>query len=134
MDKEQIRKALDHFEKDEFTDAKEILQQEISTAAAAHLGNKLGLQEFGHDKDDDDKDDDKKKKKKNDDDDEDLDEGSTEDAAGALKAIIGSLKKGDKDNDMLKMANGIMDYYKKEKSFAPKHAQWIFNTSKSLFK
>ena len=65
-----------------------------------------------------------------------LNEGSTEDAHGTLKAIIGTLKKSDgKDTaDMLKMANGIMDYYNKEKSFAPKQAEWIFNTSKALFK
>jgi len=65
-------------------------------------------------------------------------EGSTEDAKGALEAIIGSLKKNDnleKDGkEMLKMAQGIMDYYKKEKSFSPDQAKWIFNTSKSLFK
>jgi hypothetical protein len=54
---------------------------------------------------------------------------------GALKAIIGTLKKseGKDKNDMLDMANGIMDYYNKEKSFAPKQAEWIANTSKALF-
>ena len=67
MDKEQIRKALDHFENDDYTDAKEILTQEIRTSKEAFLTDKLGIQEFGHDKkkdDDDDDDDDKKKKKK----------------------------------------------------------------------
>ncbi len=61
-------------------------------------------------------------------------ENSTDDAKGALQAIIGTLKKGDGDKEMLKMANGIMDYYKKEGSFAPKQAEWIANTSKALFK
>ena len=114
MDKEQIRKALDHFENDEFTDAKEILQQEISQAKGEWLTDKLKLETV--------------------DESTELDEGSTEDAAGALKAIIGSLEKGDGDNDMLKMAKGIMDYYKKNKSFAPDQAKWIANTSKTLFK
>lgn len=68
--------------------------------------------------------------------DEALNENSTDDALGALEAIIGTLKKSDGDDkdEMLKMANGIMDYYKKEKSFAPKQASWIANTSKALFK
>ncbi len=64
-------------------------------------------------------------------------EGSTEDALGTLKAIIGSLEKQDasKDRDeMLKMGKGLMDYYNKEKSFAPKQAEWIANTSKAMFK
>ena len=66
-----------------------------------------------------------------------VNEDSTEDAYNALKAIIGSLKnRGDSKEvkEMMKMANGIHDYYKKEKSFAPKQAEWIFNTSKALFK
>ena len=56
-----------------------------------------------------------------------INESSTDDALGALEAIIGTLKKSDgKDkDDMLDMANGIMDYYKNEKSFAPKQASWI---------
>ena len=63
-------------------------------------------------------------------------ENSTEDAAGALKAIIGQLEKQDASSDrdnMLKMAKGIMDYYKKEGSFSPKQASWIANTSKGMF-
>ncbi|GAF99622.1 unnamed protein product, partial [marine sediment metagenome] len=51
MDKELIKKALDHFENDEFTDAKEILTKEISLSKNAFLSDKLGIQEFGHDKD-----------------------------------------------------------------------------------
>ena len=65
-----------------------------------------------------------------------LHENSTDNAHGALEAIIGTLKKSEgKDKDeMLDMANGIMDFYKKEKSFSPKQAEWIANTSKALFK
>ena len=43
MDQEKVRKALDHFENDEFVDAKEILSQEIQSNRDAHLKNKLGL-------------------------------------------------------------------------------------------
>ena len=43
IDNEQIKKALDHFENDEFVDAKEILQKEILKAKNAHLKNKLEL-------------------------------------------------------------------------------------------
>lgn len=64
-------------------------------------------------------------------------ESSTDNAKGTLQAIIGTLKKfgGDaKSKDMLKMANGIMDHFKKEGSFSPDQAKWIWNTSKALFK
>jgi len=66
-----------------------------------------------------------------------MNENSTEDALKSLEAIIGSLEKGDAKGDaadMLKMGKGILDYYKKNGSFAPKQAQWIYNTSKSMFK
>jgi hypothetical protein len=74
MDKEQIRKALDHFENDEYTDAKEILQKEISDAKWDHLTNKLELDETckpGHKKKkvDDEEDEDKKKEDEEDEDD-----------------------------------------------------------------
>jgi len=64
-----------------------------------------------------------------------LNENSIDKAKGTLEAIIGTLKKSsnDESKEMLKMANGIMNYYKKEKSFAPKQAEWIYNTSKALF-
>ena len=63
-------------------------------------------------------------------------EDSTEDAKKTLEAIIGTLKKsdGDESKDMLKMAQGMMDYYKDNKSFSPDQAKWIYNTSKALFK
>lgn len=63
-------------------------------------------------------------------------ENSTEDAAGTLKAVIGALKKrdnlDDKGKDVLKTAEGIMDYYNKNKSFSPGQAKAIFNMSKIL--
>ena len=65
-----------------------------------------------------------------------LGEGSTEDCLKSLKAIIDSLEKGDKKGDsgeMLKMGKGILDYYNKEKSFAPKQADWVYSTSKAMF-
>lgn len=43
MDREKIRKALDHFENDEFVDAKEIIQQEIQGKRDVFLKDKLGL-------------------------------------------------------------------------------------------
>jgi hypothetical protein len=44
MDKEKIRKALDHFENDEYVESKEILQQEIQTKVNSHFEDKLDLQ------------------------------------------------------------------------------------------
>lgn len=65
-------------------------------------------------------------------------ENSTDDAKKTLDAILGFLnKQSDLDKDgkeMLKMAKGIMDSFKENKSFSPKQAQWIYNTSKALFK
>jgi len=60
-------------------------------------------------------------------------EGSTENAAKSLEAILGSLK-DDQKNDIYKMGKGIQDYYKKNGSFSPDQAKWIFNTSKGMFK
>ena len=79
MDKEQIRKALDHFENDKFTDAKEILTKEIRDAKSEHLQKNLGLEEgyYGKGKkkkdmkEEEEPEDDKKKKKNGDDEDED---------------------------------------------------------------
>ena len=45
MDKEKIKKALDHFEKDQFTDAKEVLAGEIKAKKNAFLKDKLGLKD-----------------------------------------------------------------------------------------
>lgn len=64
-------------------------------------------------------------------------EGSTEDAKKTLDAILGFLKKQEKDLDddgkeMLKMAQGFADHFAKEKSFSPAQAKWLFNTSKAL--
>ena len=43
MNKEEIRKALDHFENDSFMDAKEILSKEIITRKNEWIKNKLEL-------------------------------------------------------------------------------------------
>ena len=43
IDLEQIKKALDHFENDEFVDSKEVLQKEIKKAKNDFLKNKLEL-------------------------------------------------------------------------------------------
>lgn len=43
MDKENIKKALDHFENDQFVDATEIIQREIGIKKDEFLKNKLGL-------------------------------------------------------------------------------------------
>jgi hypothetical protein len=70
MDQEAIKRALDSFENDKFSDAKDILQKEIRTRKDEFLNDKLGLEEQFEKKEDDDDDDDtddkdKKKKKKN---------------------------------------------------------------------
>ena len=44
MDRAKIRKALDHFENDQYVDAKEIIQQEIAGKRDIFLKDKLGLQ------------------------------------------------------------------------------------------
>ena len=43
MDKAKVRKALDHFENDEYVDAKEILSKEIKGSIDAHVKDKCDL-------------------------------------------------------------------------------------------
>jgi hypothetical protein len=43
MDRAAIRKALDHFENDEFVDAKEIISKEIAGKRDVFLQNKIEL-------------------------------------------------------------------------------------------
>ena len=64
-----------------------------------------------------------------------LNENSTDNAAKTLDAIIGALSKGTNasGNKILKMAKDIKSYYKKEGSFSPDQAKWIYNTSKAIF-
>lgn len=45
MDKENIKKALDHFENDEFVDAKEILTKEIQSKRDDFVKDKVGLKD-----------------------------------------------------------------------------------------
>ena len=83
MDKEAIKKALDSFENDKFSDAKDILQKEIRTRRDEWLEEKLGLDEQSDESDDDMSDeegdaDTKKKKKKGEDDESDEDESDNE--------------------------------------------------------
>jgi hypothetical protein len=65
-----------------------------------------------------------------------INEDSTEDAKKTLEAIIGALKKAEgKDaTEMKTQADGTMEYFKKNGSFSPAQAKWIYNTSKALFK
>lgn len=43
MDRKKIKQALDHFENDQYVDAKEIIQAEIAGERDVFLKNKLGL-------------------------------------------------------------------------------------------
>jgi len=74
IDKEEIKRAIDSFEDDKFTDAKEKLTGEIKKVRDEFLKDKLGLKgepdkdaddKDADDKDADDKDDKDKKKKRN---------------------------------------------------------------------
>ncbi len=44
MNREEIRKALDHFENDEYVDAKEIIKREVAGKRDIFLKDKIGLQ------------------------------------------------------------------------------------------
>jgi len=43
MDKKAIRKALDHFENDQYVDAKDIIKKEIAGQRDIFLKDKIGL-------------------------------------------------------------------------------------------
>jgi hypothetical protein len=43
MDRKKIRKALDHFENDQFVDAKDIIKKEIAGKRDDFIKNKLSL-------------------------------------------------------------------------------------------
>ena len=43
MDRDKIRKALDHFENDEFVDAQDIIKREIAGQRDVFIKNKLDL-------------------------------------------------------------------------------------------
>lgn len=62
-----------------------------------------------------------------------LDEDATADAMKTLDAIIGSLK-DDKENKIYKMAVEMKAKAKENGGFSKDQAQWIYNTSKALFK
>ena len=65
-----------------------------------------------------------------------IDEDATADAKGTLDAIIGSLKdsKGQVAKSMYNMAMGMKKTYEKNKGFSKDQANWIYKTSKALFK
>lgn len=52
IDKDKIKDALDNFENDKFTDAKDAVQGEISRARDKFLKDKLDLKDFGTEKED----------------------------------------------------------------------------------
>lgn len=63
-----------------------------------------------------------------------LDESAAEDAKKTLDAIVGALGKGEKDSDIYKRAVSMKKYFDDKGSFSTKQAQWIYNTSKALFR
>lgn len=66
-----------------------------------------------------------------------LDEDDTQNALKTLKAIIGMFKDAGKmkadNNEIYKMAQGMMKSYEKNKGFSKDQANWIYKTSKALF-
>jgi hypothetical protein len=49
INREEIRKALDSFENDEFSNSKDILAQEIRSSRNTYVKDKLELQDLGDD-------------------------------------------------------------------------------------
>ena len=72
MDKEQIKKALDAFEEEKYSDAKDILKKEINIAKNDFIKDKLGidLKEEEEIEDKEEEDEDKKKKEEDEEDEE----------------------------------------------------------------
>jgi len=67
MDKEQIKKALDAFEDEKYSDAKDILKKEIQNAKNDFIKDKLDI-DLKEEEEVDDEDEDKKKKAEDDED------------------------------------------------------------------
>jgi len=65
-----------------------------------------------------------------------IDEDATADAKKTLDAIIGSLEsaKGQTGKSMYNMAKGMKKSFEKNKGFSKDQAEWIYKTSKALFK
>lgn len=61
-----------------------------------------------------------------------LAEDATEDAKKTLDAILGSTKKS--GGEVYKMAQGMLKSYNKNKGFSKDQANWIYKTSKAMFK
>ena len=70
MDKEQVKKALDAFEDEKYSDAKDILKKEIQDAKNDFIKDKLGIDLKEEEEIEDKEDDEDKKKKEEDDEDE----------------------------------------------------------------
>ena len=70
------------------------------------------------------------------DDETELTEDSAKDANGTLSAILASLAKakGPEAKEMLKMAKGMRRSFEKNNGFSKDQAEWIYKTSKALFK
>jgi hypothetical protein len=64
-----------------------------------------------------------------------MNEDATADAKKTLDAIIGFTKKNtDSFGDIYDMAVGMKKSYEKNKGFSKDQANWIYKTSKALFK
>jgi hypothetical protein len=63
-----------------------------------------------------------------------LSEDATANAKKTLDAIVGMFKDTDKKNEIYKMAMGMKKSYEKNKGFSSDQANWIWKTSKALFK
>lgn len=70
MDKEQVKKALDAFEDEKYSDAKDILKKEIQDAKNDFIKDKLGIDLKEEEEIEDKEDDEDKKKKEEDEEDE----------------------------------------------------------------
>lgn len=70
MDKEQVKKALDAFENEKYSDAKDILKKEIQDAKNDFIKDKLGIDLKEEEEIEDKEDDEDKKKKEEDEEDE----------------------------------------------------------------
>lgn len=117
MDKEKIRKALDAFENDEFTTAKEIISSEIQDKRDEFLQKKLELKESineaGSYK---------------------LEKTATARALKSLDAILKATKdKKGEAQEIFNMASSMKKAYDKNKGFSKGQAEWIYKTSDAMF-
>lgn len=118
MDKEQIKKALDAFENDEFTTAKEIIGAEIQNKRNEFLKDKLELKESI----------DEAAKSYT------LEKTATQRALKSLQAILKATKNKDGEaGEIFSMALDMKKSYDKNKGFSKGQAEWIYKTSNAMF-